>query len=112
LELVRTRAWGYSNGNLDGLMWLARLAENVDVDLWNYQTKDGRSIRRALEYLYPFAVGQQKWTDQQLGGFDGKSLFPLMRRAAAHYRDDKFKTEQSKIPKLDPSDREHLLNAE
>src|SRR5258706_1730379 len=90
LELVRTKAWGYSNGNLDGLMLLARLAENVDVDLWNYQTKDGRSIRRALEYLYPFSVGDQKWTYQQLGGFDGRSLFPLMRRAAAHYKDEKL----------------------
>lgn len=109
LELVRTKAWGYSNGNLEGLMLLARLAENVDVDLWNYQTRDGRSIRRALEYLYPFAIGDQKWTYQQLGGFDGKSLFPLMRRAAAHYKDEKFKLQQAKIPKLDPSDREHLF---
>ena len=112
LELARTRAWGYSNGNLDGLMWLARLAENVDVDLWNYQTKDGRSIRRALEYLYPFSVGDQKWAYQQLGGFDGKSLFSLVRRAAGHYKDEKFKAEQARIPKLDPSDREHLLTAE
>ena len=112
LELVRTKAWGYSNGNLDGLMLLARLAENVGVDLWHYQTPDGRSIRRALEYLYPFAVGDKKWTEQQLGGFDGRSLFPLVRRAAAHYQDDKFKTEQSKIPKLDPGDREHLLVGE
>jgi Alginate lyase len=112
LELARTKAWGYSNGNLDGLMWLARLAENVDVDLWNYQTKDGRSIRRALEYLYPFAVGEGKWTYQQLGEFEGRSLFPLVRRAAAHYQDAKFKAEQSKLPKLDPSDRERLLTAE
>jgi len=112
LELVRTKAWGYSNGNLDGLMLLARLAENVDVDLWNYQTRDGRSIRRALEYLYPFSVGDQKWTYQQLGGFDGKSLFPLMRRAAAHYKDEKFRLEQVKIPGLDPSDRMHLLTGE
>jgi len=112
LELARTRAWGYSNGNLDGLMWLARLAENVDVDLWNYQTKDGRSVRRALEYLYPYAVADQKWTYQQLGGFDGKSLFPLIRRAAAHYKDERFKGEVVRIPKLDPTDREHLLTAE
>jgi len=112
LELARTKAWGYSNGNLDGLMQLARLGENVDVDLWNYQTKDGRSIRRALDYLYPFAVGDQKWTYPQLGGFDGSSLFPLLRRAAMHYRDEKFKAVQSKVPKLEPSDREHLLTAE
>jgi Alginate lyase len=112
LELARTKAWSYSNGNLDGLMLLARLAENVNVDLWNYQTKDGRSIRRALEYLYPFAIGDQKWTYEQLGGFDGKSLYPLMRRAGRYYQDEKFKLEQSKAPKLDPSDREHLLTGE
>jgi hypothetical protein len=111
LELVRTKAWGYSNGNLDGLMLLARLAENVDVDLWNYQTKDGRSIRRAVEYLYPFAVGDQKWSYQQLGGFDGKSLFPLLRRAAAHYQDDKLKAMLTKVPALDPSNREWLVVA-
>jgi hypothetical protein len=98
--------------NLEGLMSLARLAENVGVDLWNYQTKDGRGIRRALEYLYPFGVGDQKWTYQQIGGFDGKSLFPLMRRAAGQYRDDKFKAEQTKVPKSEPAARERLLAGE
>src|SRR5258706_8812185 len=53
LELVRTKAWSYSVGNLDGLMLLARLGERVSVDLWNYHTGDGRSIRRALDYLAP-----------------------------------------------------------
>jgi hypothetical protein len=109
LELARTKAWGYSNGNLDGLMLLARLAENVGVDLWNFETKDGRSIRRALEYLYPFAVGDQKWTYQQLGGFDGRSLFPLVRRAALHYHDEKFKPMISKIPALEATDRRRLV---
>jgi len=109
LELARTKAWSYSNGNLDGLMLLARLAETVDIDLWNYQTKDGRSIRRALEYLYPFAVGDQKWTYEQLGGFDGKSLFPLVRRAARHYHDDKVKTMMLRIPALEPAERQRLV---
>ena len=109
LELARTRAWGYSNGNLDGLMLLATLGDNVGVDLWNYQTQDGRSIRRALDYLYPFAIGEQKWTYQQIGGFDGTSLFPLMRRAAAHYKDPSFKAMMAKIPPLDPAYREQLF---
>lgn len=109
LELARTRAWGYSNGNLDGLMQLARLAENVGVDLWTYRTQDGRSIRRALEFLYPFGVGEQKWTYQQLGGFDGTSLFTLMRRAAVHYDDAAFRNMMTRISKLGPSDRQVLF---
>jgi hypothetical protein len=110
LELRRTKAWSYSNMNLDGLMLLARLAENVGVDLWTYQTRDGRGIRHALEYLYPYAIEDRKWTFQQIGSFEGKSFFPLMRRAAAHYRDEKFKAAESRIPKPEPTDREHLLS--
>src|SRR5205085_4952395 len=75
LELVRTRAWSYSVGNLDGLITLAELGERVGVDLWNYQTADGRSIRRALEYLYPFTVGEQKWPYKQLGEWQPQILF-------------------------------------
>src|SRR5947207_8077818 len=87
LELGRTKAWSYSNGNLDGLMELATLGERVGVDLWNFQTRDGRSIRKALDFLTPIAIGDRKWQYQELGGVKPESLFPLMRRAAAVYHD-------------------------
>jgi hypothetical protein len=85
LELARTKAWSYSVGNLDGLMLLARLGENVGVDLWNYETRDGRSIRKALEFLKPFASGEKKWSYQQLGDWPPQMLLPLIRRAETHY---------------------------
>jgi hypothetical protein len=109
LELSRTKAWSYSNMNLDGLLLLARLAESVGVDLWAYETKEGRGIRRALEYLYPYATGNREWAYQQIGGFEAKLFFPLLRRAAAHYQDQKFKAAELRIPKSDLTDREHLL---
>ena len=84
LELARTKAWSYSVGNLDGLMLLARLAEIVGVDLWSYETPDGRSIRKALEFLMPFASGEKKWPYQQLGEWPPQILLPLIRRAKAH----------------------------
>jgi len=108
LELARTRAWGYSCGNLDGLMLLARLGENVGVDLWNYEPADGRSIRKALDFLVPFALGQ-KWTYQQLGEWPPQQLFPLMRRAAKHYTDAAFKSELEKLPLLNEDDRSKLF---
>ena len=110
LELVRTKAWSYSIGNLQGLMELATLGENVGVDLWNFQTKDGRSIRKALEYLYPFATGE-KWKYEQIEGFDPKALYPAMRRAAAHYNDAKFKEMMSKIPPTDPASKDNVVLA-
>jgi hypothetical protein len=110
LELARTRAWSYSTGNLEGLMQLAMLGDTVGVDLWNYQTADGRSIRRALEYLYPFAVGE-KWKYQQLGEWQPQALFPLMRRAAGKYHDEKFKAMMAKVPNADSAGKENLVLA-
>ena len=112
LELARTKAWSYSNGNLDGLMQLAALGEHAGVDLWNFQTKDGRSIRKALNFLTPIALGETKWQYQELGGIKPDSLFPLMRRAAAVYRDRKYQMLMARIPEVDRADRNRLLRPE
>jgi hypothetical protein len=113
LELARTKAWSYSNGNLDGLMELATLGERVGVDLWNFQTHDGRSIRRALDFLTPVALGESKWQYQEIGGgVKPESLFPLMRRAAVVYRDKPYQAVMARVPRVSPSDRSRLLNAE
>lgn len=109
LELARTKAWSYSNGNLDGLTELATLGERVGVDLWNFQTHDGRSIRKALDFLTPIAIGEKKWQYQELGGVKGESLFPLMRRAAALYHDKEYQALMAKVPAVDAADRSRLL---
>ena len=109
LELVRTKAWSYSVGNLDGLMQLAQLGENLDVDLWNYQTRDGRSIRTALNFLIPFAFSEKKWPYQQLGEWPPQMLFSLLRRAANQYTDPQILAAASKLPVVEPTDRQNLL---
>jgi len=111
LELARTRAWSYSVGNLDGLMLLARLGESVGVDLWDYRTTDGRSIRKALDFLIPFAVAGKKWSYQQLGEWPPQMLFPLMRRAAVKYNDPQFQALLAKVPSVDAADRSNLIRS-
>jgi hypothetical protein len=110
LELVRTRAWGYSVGNLAGLMLLASLGETVHVDLWDFQTSDGRSIRKALDYLAPFCLGQAKWPYAQIGGWPPQMLHPLLRQAALKFSERKYGDWAKQLPSLEPSDRSHLLH--
>lgn len=99
LELARTRSFSYSVMNLGGFFRLARLAENVGVDLWSFQTKDGRSIRKALDYLLPFATGEKKWEVKQITPVQPDDLAPLLIIAA-----DKFDSAQYRNTalKLDP----------
>jgi hypothetical protein len=111
LELVRTRAWGYSVGNLSGLMSLATLGERMGVDLWDYQTADGRSIRKALDYLAPFCLGEQKWPHQQIGGWPPQMLYPLLRQAAVKFKEEKYQEWAGKVPAMEEGDRGNLLRS-
>jgi Alginate lyase len=112
LELARTKAWSYSNMNLDGLMLLATLGSRVGIDLWNFETKDGRGIRKALQFLTPVAFGERKWDYQEIeGGVKPAMLFPLMRRAAAVYKAQRYQAVVAKVPEAGATDRSRLLQA-
>lgn len=87
LELARTRAFGYSEGNLDGLMQLATLGRQDGVDLWDFHTSDGRSMLAALNYLLPFAFGQKPWPYQQITGLQGDMLLHCTEMAALATQD-------------------------
>jgi hypothetical protein len=113
LELARTKAWSYSNMNMDGLMQLATLGSRAGVDLWNFQTRDGRGIRKALDFLTPVALGDEKWEYQEIeGGVKPQTLFPLMRRAALVYQDKTYQTIMAKVPDVGKAERSRLLNPE
>jgi hypothetical protein len=66
-ELARTRSLSYSKMNLSAFKRLAHLGNKVGVDLWNYETTDGRSIRKAEAFLAPYTSGKRKWPYSQLG---------------------------------------------
>lgn len=109
LELERTKAWSYSTMNLGGFVELAQLGDSIGIDLWSYQTSDGRSIRKAFDWLYPFADGKKKWEYQQIEPLLGERLYDQMRKAKDKYRDDKFKAALAAIPEMSPDDRDWLL---
>jgi len=82
-ELRRTKSWGYSCANTRNFTRLAELGRNVRVDLWAYET-DGRSIKKAVDYLVPYAAGQQKWTRTQISHFDPRALLIPLLQAVPH----------------------------
>jgi len=108
LELARTNAWSYSVMNLDGLTELAALGDRAGVDLWQFETADGRSIRKAILYLVPFAFGDRKWEAEQINGFNGPALYGVLRRAAPHFTDAEFRAATVRLPPLAPADGARL----
>lgn len=61
LELKRTKPYGYSLFNLDAMATICQTLSTPQDDLWTYVSPDGRSIRKGIEFLYPFTAGKTKW---------------------------------------------------
>jgi hypothetical protein len=87
-ELERTRAWVF---NLTAFLHLARFGERLGVDLWNHQTADGRSLRRAIDYLLPFAARERPFPHQQITQFNPATLHPVLRRAAVGLNEPRYR---------------------
>lgn len=60
-EIKRTKPYGYSLFNLDAMTMICQILSDKENDLWNWQTPDGKSIRKGIEFLYPFVADKSKW---------------------------------------------------
>jgi hypothetical protein len=84
-ELERTLSFGYSVFDLRAEIELAGLGRNAGVDLWHYQTPDGRSILRAAEFMAKYADPKQVWPYQQIHPPNRNDLGELLLRTAAEF---------------------------
>jgi hypothetical protein len=60
-ELRRTKSYGYSIFQLDNMAILCQLLSTPEDNLWMYTLPDGRGMRRAVEFLYPYLLDKGKW---------------------------------------------------
>jgi len=61
LELVRTKPYGYSIFNLDAMAVICQILSEENDNLWNYSTADGKSIKKGIEFLYPYMKNKNLW---------------------------------------------------
>lgn len=96
-ELQRTKSWDYSFFNLAGYFRLASLGERVKVDLWHYATADGRSIRKAVDWLLPFAADEKQWNHEQIVERKTTGIAPLLMKAAEVWSVDQYRIAAGKV---------------
>ncbi len=61
LELARTKPYSYSLFNLDVMTTLCRILSSAEDDVLKYELPDGRGMRKAVAFMYPYIKNKGSW---------------------------------------------------
>lgn len=60
-EIKRTKPYGYSLFNMDAFANIARILSTPENNLWEFTLPDGRSLKKGMEFIYPFIADKSTW---------------------------------------------------
>jgi hypothetical protein len=110
IEMERTRSMHYSGFNIEALSRLAEVGRQVGVDLWNYQSPKGGSLRRAIDHVAKYLGTTEKWPGQQIDPIDLDLFVIHLRRAEVRYHDPIYSSALARLSRdLVGRDRSALL---
>ncbi len=90
-ELERPISFHYSRFNLDAMFMLVRLAEHVDLDLWNYRSDKTGGIRTAFDYIIPYLDPSEEWPHgRAVTDTERRRVLPQLRQAYRAYGDSVY----------------------
>ena len=109
-EISRTRSLSYCAMNISAFFDLADLGRRVGVDLWSYEGGEGRSIRRAFNWLVEHAIDAEEWAFTQVSEFDWAQMMALLRRGSRRFGDLSYEERITSLDKVDiASERTNLI---
>jgi hypothetical protein len=100
-ELQRRTSLDYHIFNLLAFFKLAKIGDNIGIDLWSYKTPEGSGLQEALDYLLPYALGKETWPHKQIKPINTDRLVDLLCQATIHYEgNESYKQAYSSIDRL------------
>lgn len=86
LEMKRTISLHYTVFIIDPFFTIAQLAQSINIDLWNYTTPSGKSLKKGFTVLLPYLLKEKTWTGPQILPFEYEEALPLLVRGAEKYK--------------------------
>ena len=96
-ELKRTRAWHYSVFNLQAAFKVADIGNRSTVDIYNYKSPTGASLRKAVDWLIPFGTCEKPFPYQQIDPPNRPDFAAILKRAAQVWRDPAYEAAAGRL---------------
>jgi hypothetical protein len=86
-ELERTRALHYTLFALQAAAGVADLGRCLDLDIWGHATPDGRSLRKAVDFVLPYVGREAAFPYPERSPGPSDEMLEVLGRAALAYGD-------------------------
>lgn len=84
-EMERTISLHYTAFVMNAFFTIARLADNIGIDCWNYTSPTGKSLKKGMDALAPYLMKEKEWQGSQIKDFEYDEGYPLLMEAGIHY---------------------------
>jgi hypothetical protein len=68
------------------------VAEKVNIDLWKYETTDGKNLQKAVDWLIPYLKKEKKWSHKQIKKMTYEDTVDILKLAAIAYKKPEYKS--------------------
>lgn len=100
LENERTRSMHYCDFNNRAMMDLARMGEKLGTDLWNYESDDGRSLKKGVALMVPYMTNTSAapWPHKQISEHKYQWYAQSLRWAAIGFNNPDYEAAINQLP--------------
>lgn len=82
LEMERTISLHYTSFVMEAFFIIADVSEKLGIDMWNYTSPSGKSLKKAFDALQPYFSGAKQWEGQQIKPFEYDEAYTLLIEGA------------------------------
>lgn len=108
-ELTRTISLHYSTFVLQAFIISAEIGRKLDHDLWASVPEDGKSLKKGIEFLFPFLTGSKPWPHPQIEPYDFNEGAMLLYKAGLALNEPMYLNAAKKIGSGNKPDVQTLL---
>ena len=97
-ELERTIGLHYATFIVRAFFGIAAMAEHLNVDLWNYTSENGKSLKTAVDFLYPYITKRTEWKWKQIQPYNySEECIDLLKMMSLKYKNPKYAEDINRI---------------
>lgn len=84
-EMERTISLHYTSFVMQAFFTIAQMADDAGMDLWNYTSPSGKSLKKGFDVLRPYLMGEKEWQGRQIKPFDMEDGYFLLMEASKRF---------------------------